>query len=316
MSEEHDLIARAFAPFARAPGAFGLTDDAARLGDWTVTVDQVIEGRHFLSDDPIGAIARKLVRRNVSDLIAKGARPAHALLALAWPKGRAVADLERFADALGQDLARYGADLLGGDTATTNGPFAASLTLVGRAGRFVPRNGLRAGDVALVSGVIGDAGLGLEAAQGGLPALSEAHRTALIAAYRTPDPPPAAFADVVARFGRASVDISDGLIADAARLTGPDAPAHLRLDLSAAPLSEPAAAWLAGTGDRASGLRRLASAGDDYQTLFTLAPEDAREAIAAATALGVRLTQIGFVAAGPAPKATDGGWSHDFGAGS
>src|SRR5476651_2021718 len=78
---EFGRIARFFAPLAAgAPGALGLTDDAALIecppGErLVVTVDAMVEGVHFLPDDPPDLIARKLVRVNLSDLAAMAARP-------------------------------------------------------------------------------------------------------------------------------------------------------------------------------------------------------------------------------------------------
>src|ERR1700682_6158781 len=80
LSGEDSLIARYFKPLATDPGAFNLVDDAAILKvvgeDIVVTTDAIVEGVHFLSDDPPDAIARKALRVNLSDLAAKGATPA------------------------------------------------------------------------------------------------------------------------------------------------------------------------------------------------------------------------------------------------
>src|SRR5258708_8806695 len=85
-SGEDSLIARYFKPLATDPGAFGLTDDAAILKadgeDLVVTTDAVVEGVHFLSDDPPETLARKALRVNLSDLAAKGATPAGSRLSL------------------------------------------------------------------------------------------------------------------------------------------------------------------------------------------------------------------------------------------
>src|SRR6202045_4555066 len=91
VSGEDSLIARYFRPIATDPGAFDLGDDAAILkaagGDIVVTTDAIVEGVHFLSDDPPDTIARKALRVNLSDLAAKGATPAGFVLKLAF--GRA-----------------------------------------------------------------------------------------------------------------------------------------------------------------------------------------------------------------------------------
>src|SRR3954451_7154378 len=86
-SAEDSLISRYFRPLATDPGAFDLTDDAAILkpagDDIVVTTDAIVEGVHFLSEDPPDTIARKALRVNLSDLAAKGAVPAGFVLTLA-----------------------------------------------------------------------------------------------------------------------------------------------------------------------------------------------------------------------------------------
>ena len=165
-SGEDDLIARYFRPLATAPGALGLIDDAALLAsssdDLVLTTDAVVEGVHFLPDDPPDAVARKALRVNLSDLAAKGATPAGFLLTLALREVKE-AWLAPFARALGEDAAAFGCPLLGGDTVSTPGPAMVSVTAFGRvpAGRMVRRAGARAGDRIAVTGTIGDAALGL-----------------------------------------------------------------------------------------------------------------------------------------------------------
>jgi len=87
--DEFEAIARLLRPLAEgAPEALGLLDDAAILPsrpgfDLVVTKDAMVEGVHFLADDPPELIARKLLRVNLSDLAAKGAVPYSYFLATA-----------------------------------------------------------------------------------------------------------------------------------------------------------------------------------------------------------------------------------------
>ena len=86
---EFGRIRRFFAPLA-GPGGLGLTDDAALVDcvagrRLVVTVDAMVEGVHYLPDDPPDLVAKKLLRVNLSDLAAKGARPLHYLLTTALP---------------------------------------------------------------------------------------------------------------------------------------------------------------------------------------------------------------------------------------
>src|ERR1700722_17353635 len=176
-SGEDPLIARYFKPLATDPGAFGLTDDAAILkalgDDIVVTTDAIVEGVHFLSEDPPETIAKKALRVNLSDLAAKGATPAGFVLTLAL---RAVDEswLAAFAGGLGADAAKFNCPLLGGDTVSTPGPLMVSITAFGRVppGKMIRRNSARPGDRVVVTGTIGDAGLGLNVLKGGAMAVA------------------------------------------------------------------------------------------------------------------------------------------------
>ena len=99
---EFAIIARYFAPLATNPAALGLLDDAAVLAipegqELVVTCDTIIEGVHFLTNDPPETIAHKALAVNLSDLAAKGARPYAYLLALALPGLPSAPWLEGFA---------------------------------------------------------------------------------------------------------------------------------------------------------------------------------------------------------------------------
>ena len=90
-SGEERLIGRYFAPLAKHPGAFGLSDDAAVIEppagcDLVLKTDGIIGGVHFFPDDPPDTVGKKALRVNLSDLAAKGARPLGFLLTLALPK--------------------------------------------------------------------------------------------------------------------------------------------------------------------------------------------------------------------------------------
>ncbi len=67
---------------ATHPAARGLADDAALLDGLVITHDSIAEGIHFHSSDPPASVGWKLVAVNLSDLAAKGAEPAAALLSL------------------------------------------------------------------------------------------------------------------------------------------------------------------------------------------------------------------------------------------
>src|SRR5438270_5872079 len=191
---EFERIRRFFAPLA-GPGGLGLVDDAA-LVECTpghrlvVTVDAIVAGVHYLPDDPPDLVARKLLRVNLSDLAAMGARPRHYLLTTALPAALDDDWVARFAEGLTEDQRHYGIDLIGGDSVATQGPAVLSLTAIGEvlAGREIRRSGARPGDRVWVSGTIGDAHLGLAVLRGGYPELSSEHRIALAQRFQLPEP--------------------------------------------------------------------------------------------------------------------------------
>jgi len=296
---EFALIAKYFRPLAGAPGAFGLTDDAAAFAvpageDLVATCDAIIEGTHFLPEDPIETVARKLLRVNVSDLAAKGARPLGYLLSCLWAHTTLEATIAKFAGALGEDQARFGMTLLGGDTTSGDGPMAFSLTALGLVarGRMIRRAGAQGGDTLYVTGTIGDAHLGLLAATGALDHVSEVARAFLIARYRVPEPR-RAFMLAARDHIHAAIDVSDGLLADAGHLTEASGVA-IEIDAARIPLSDAASQWLASGG----AIERLATGGDDYEVCFAAPAGSAAALDAVARETGTRLTPIGRVGVG------------------
>lgn len=302
---EDELIAQFFAPFA-GPGGLNLADDAALLAvgadeELVLTTDMLIGGVHFFPDDPPGAIAKKTLRVNLSDLAAKGATPAGFLLNLALPRDWTADWLAAFAKGLGEDAALFNCPLLGGDTVKSPGALTLSVTALGTVprGKMVPRPGVAAGDLLYVSGTIGDAALGLrlrkndEADRGWIAALDRTAQDALWTRYLLPQPR-LALAPMLRAHARAAMDISDGLAGDLAKM--------LRLTrLTAAiaigdiPLS-PAARQALTLAPELIG--PILSGGDDYEILCAVPVAQAAAFEAAAKAGNQIVTQIGRAQAG------------------
>jgi thiamine-monophosphate kinase len=303
-SGEDSRLARFFKPIATDPGAFSLDDDAAALkssgDDIVVTTDAVVEGVHFLTDDPPDTLARKALRVNLSDLAAKGAVPAGFVLTLALRRSDE-AWLKPFAQSLGEDAAHFSCPLLGGDTVSTPGPLMISITAFGRvpSGRMIHRSGARPGDCVVVTGTIGDAALGLDVLKGGTVAAALANeaaaREALTARYRVPQPRNA-LALAVRDHASAAMDVSDGLAGDLAKLCAASG-VSAAIDAPGIPLSSAAAGLLA---RGVVGIEQLIAGGDDYEILCTV-PEDRLEAFTEAARLaGIAAASIGTIIAGKA----------------
>ncbi len=307
--DEFGEIRRLFLPLTRgAAGAFELKDDAAivpqRPGhDLVVTKDAIVEGVHFLAGEAPELIGKRLAQVNFSDLAAKGAEPFAAFLAVAWPVYFSGADRAAFAAGLGEDFKDAGVSLMGGDTVATPGPFTASLTAMGWVpeGRMVRRAGARPGDQLMVSGPIGDAGLGLMAArrQVGDP------DGYLEGRYRRPTAR-LDLRSLVLEHTSAAADVSDGLISDAGHIALASG-VGLWLDLDRMPLSAQARAWLDSQPDRSQALLALASAGDDYEIVAT-----SRKLLPGFTGIGEVSAGAGLDVrvAGRRLEPGAGGWRH------
>ena len=298
--EEFSLIGRLFRPLSQGEaGAFDLTDDAAVLHpaegcDWVVTADALVAGVHFFADDPPESIAKKMMRVNVSDLAAMGAKPRGVFMTCALPRDLTEAWLVRFADGVAGDCRAFGVTLAGGDVVATPGPLTLSVTAMGEAreGRVLRRNGMEPGDIVAVTGTIGDAALGLDLQREGRPGfLSEDAAAFLLDRYRHPEPRVEAGlilngADVSAH---AAMDISDGLFGDLkhmAEVSGVD----VVVDVARIPLSEAARAWVSREPGR---IERIAGGGDDYELAFSCAADDFRGLDSRLSARGVKATAIG-----------------------
>lgn len=258
---EINWIRTYIAPLVHAPGAEGLRDDVALLsakGATIATMDTLVEGVHFLSTDPVDTVGLKLIRVNVSDILAKGALPSEALLSIAWPKARGEADFQSLMAGLQRDLETFGVALIGGDLVGTDGPLTLTLTLTGACIGPAPirRSGGQAGDHLWISGEIGWGGLGLKAAKSGGD-IDTANR------YRVPQISDLGAASVVAAQAKASMDISDGLFIDVARLAEASE-CGVKLDLDRIPLAKPSTDL--------DQIFAQCTAGDDYQILVAAAP--------------------------------------------
>jgi len=280
VASEFDLIARYFTRSAPA-GLLGVGDDCALFpvppGEQVATsTDLLLEGRHFFPDVDPKALGHKALAVNLSDLAAMGARPIGCVLGLALPR----LDepwLAAFADGFHALAAVHGCPLIGGDTTRSAHDLAISVTVFGAvpAGAALRRDGARADDDIWVSGELGAADV--------------AYRRG---ALEWPEPQ-VALGLALRGTAHAAIDISDGLLQDLGHiLAASRVGAVLREDRM------PVAAALAGMP--ADPVRRaVLGGGDVYQLCFT-APAARRDAVlAAAQAVGARVTRVGRIVAQP-----------------
>jgi thiamine-monophosphate kinase len=224
--DETSLIQKYLAPIA-GPAGLGLADDAACMTpnpgmDLVITTDTIVEGVHFLTEDSAHQIAIKAITVNLSDLVAKGAKPTGFLVALSLPEKPGEDWISDFALGLSEQA---NGKLIGGDiTLSKGGPLTISVTAIGEvpSGRMVRRNGARVGDEVYVSGQIGTSAMGLKCTldpEWAKAAGLSAHESSqLISSYKAPKVPGDQVWPIVQKFASASLDVSDGLAIDLERL--------------------------------------------------------------------------------------------------
>jgi thiamine-monophosphate kinase len=266
---EFALIDRYFrkAGAMRADVHLGVGDDAALLqsppgAQLVAAMDTLVEGVHFPRGSPPASIGHRVLAVNLSDLAAMGARPAWALLALTLPKIDE-AWLEEFTAGLAALARAHDVALVGGDT--TSGPLSATIQIMGHVAKSTAmlRSRGRPGDRVFVSGTPGDAAAGLAIEQSKLPASSDPDGH-LRNRFLYPSPR-LALGDCLRSYATACIDVSDGLLGDAAKLAHASG-CGVEIALDHLPLSEQ---LVTAVGEQRA--RELAlTGGDDYELCFTV----------------------------------------------
>lgn len=293
---ETELIER-LRGIATAPEARGLLDDVAVLDGLVITHDSIAEGVHFRSDDPPASVGWKLVAVNLSDLAAKGASPAGALLSMSLSETERWDD--EFLTGVEHACESYGLPLIGGDTiALPNGaPKVFGMTVIGRAAGSVPdRAGGQPGDSLWLVGTLGDAAAGLAQLQADRNATGP-----LVDIYRRPIPQLSA-GQALAPHAHAMMDVSDGLLLDSKRMAEASGCA-IAITLDELPLSS---AFVAERGGGLTTRLFAATGGDDYALLAAFGPD--LDPASLSLPKGTRLSRIGVLSKGkPRISLTSGG---------
>jgi thiamine-monophosphate kinase len=297
---EFELIQRHFTrPAGNA--VLGVGDDAAIVRptpghDLHVSVDMLVEGRHFFADVEPRALGHKSLAVNLSDMAAMGATPRWAVLSLALPQldehwaSEFAAGFFGLAD-------EYGVSVIGGDT--TRGPLTLSVTIFGEtpAGQALLRSAAQPGDDIWVSGELGLAALAVRQRLRGdvspPPDVLASCRRKLD--YPTPR---VALGQRLLGVAHAAIDVSDGLMADLGHiLERSGAGAEVWLE------SLPTLPWLAENRSRLA--ETIAAGGDDYELCFTAPSSSRAELQGLAEELECKLTRIGCIVAGQGSRLLD-----------
>jgi thiamine-monophosphate kinase len=260
----------------------GAGDDAALLTvpdgqRLAVSTDVSVDGVHFRRDwlTP-REIGYRATAAALSDLAAMAATPLGVLIVFAMPAGF-VPLIPEIADGVGDAVDEVRTRVIGGDLSLA-GELSIGVTVLGACDRALERSEARAGDALYVTGTLGGPLAALEAWRAG-----NQPGPAARARFVHPVPRIAPARWLVEHGATAGIDISDGLLGDAAHLAAASG-VQIEVELDRLPIvaeSSPLSA---------------ASSGEEYELLVTAPPGiDTR---AFERMYGIPLTRIGTVRAG------------------
>ena len=130
-----------------------------------VTTDVLAEGVHFnLGYVPLKHLGYKAVVVNLSDIAAMNAVPTQVLVSIAASNRFPVEAFDEIYEGIYRACERYGVDLVGGDTTSSNAGLVITITAIGleKEENIIKRNGAKANDLLVVTGDLGGAYMGLQ----------------------------------------------------------------------------------------------------------------------------------------------------------
>lgn len=305
---EFEIIARYFTGHdRRADVLLGIGDDAAVLDTRSdrklvVAMDSIVEGVHFPTGTQAADIGYRALAVNLSDLAAMGAEPAWMTLSLSMP----CADerwLEGFASGLFELARRYDVALVGGDT--VRGPLVITVQVGGwvEPDRWLTRSGARPGDVIMISGIPGEAAAGLAVVQ---QQKGDSEPATLLRERFLRPQPRVQLGRRLRTIATAAMDVSDGVVTDLRKLCAASRCAA-ELEIDRLPDSLAAAQLF----DGEARLRMALAGGDDYELLFTVAPESVAALLPHCDS-APPLTRIGVITPGEGVRCTRAGRPYEL----
>jgi thiamine-monophosphate kinase len=195
----------------------GIGDDAAvwetAQGLMVTTTDTMVEGVHFTSQTtPWPDVGWKVMAANLSDVAAMGALPLGAVVTLGLPGELALAEIEGLYQGMLEACRRYQLLLVGGDVVASPRSFVTVAINGVCSGEPLTRSAAHVGDAIAVTGPLGGSAGGLRLLQAAEP------EDALTLAHRRPEPRMQEGQLLVKMGIRCAMDVSDGLVADLAKL--------------------------------------------------------------------------------------------------
>jgi thiamine-monophosphate kinase len=311
--KEFEIINNLIRPLANNQSSQNLDDDVAVINLKTlaeekqslvISKDMLIENVHFRIQDGAKSIAHKMLAVNLSDLAATGAVPLFYLFGFGKSKNISSQFLKDFFESLDQLQKKYNCQLIGGDIVKSN-KLALSVTIIGKVnnGANLKTNNAKFGDDIWVSGEIGNSYLGLQIINSKLKKNKEILQNStkldtksrlLIESYLYPQPQ-IKLGSILANnnLAHATTDISDGLLADLAKIANKSR-LTAKIFLEKIPHCQEFVTNITnGKKEYQKLITKIIAGGDDYQLIFTASKAKEEEINNIAKKNNIKLTKIG-----------------------
>ena len=292
---EFDLINNYFFKIAKKnKSALNLNDDVFfdKKRGVVISVDTYNIGTHFLNFKSPDLVIKKILRSSISDLICKGVKPKFYFISGSGNKSTFTKkNLYKISKSLKSEQNKFNIDLCGGDTTFSN-KLSFTITSMGYSNKIIYRNKAKSNDDIYVTGNLGDSYLGLKALSNKVK-FKNKDKLFFVDKYYKPELP-LNLTKYLLKFANSSIDVSDGLIDDLAKMINRQS-LSFHLFENKIPVSNKLSNFI--KKQRLNKIN-LISNGDDYQVLFTADIKKARIIQKASKTTGIKITKIGKIVSG------------------
>ena len=292
---EFDLIKKYFSKLSRLNKAsLDLNDDVFfdKKKSLVISIDTYNEGVHFFDFKYPELVIKKILRSSISDLICKGVLPKYYFISGSGNKKTFThKNLSKISNSLKQEQNKYGIFLCGGDTTFSN-KLSFTIISLGYSNKIIYRNKAKSNDDIYVTGNLGDSYLGLKALSNKVK-FKNKDKLFFVDKYYKPELP-LNLTKYLLKFANSSIDVSDGLIDDLAKMINRQS-LSFHLFENKIPVSNKLSNLI--KKQRLNKIN-LISNGDDYQVLFTADINKARIIQKASKTTGIKITKIGKIVSG------------------
>jgi len=292
---EFDLINNYFFKIAKKnKSALNLNDDVFfdKKRGVVISVDTYNIGTHFYDFKSPDLVIKKILRSSISDLICKGVIPKFYFISGSGNKKTFTKNnLYKISKSLKSEQNKFNIDLCGGDTTFSN-KLSFTITSMGYSNKIIYRNKAKLNDDIYVTGNLGDSYLGLKALSNKVK-FKNKDKLFFVDKYYKPELP-LNLTKYLLKFANSSIDVSDGLIDDLAKMINRQS-LSFHLFENKIPVSNKLSNFI--KKQRLNKIN-LISNGDDYQVLFTADINKARIIQKASKTTGIKITKIGKIVSG------------------